>query len=111
MNDLSWLTEPQDNYWPLIEPHTAPLADEEQAALVRDALTANVIDRAARRAARKTAHGQTATEQWNALDNDLEVGLAQSEFKKAVRIATAHGYFFPSGPSYTVEELDEELNR
>lgn len=95
----------------LIAPHTQPIDDEEQASLILDALSAAAIAKAARRSARSPLSGRTSVEQWNDLDGKLENVLADNEFKKAAKNAAANGYFFPSAPSYTVEELDEELNR
>lgn len=114
MNDLTWLTEPHDDYWPLIEPHTAALDGEERASLVRDALTANAIDRATIRAERKARRSgtelRTATEQWNDLDPILEAELASDEFRNAAAYIHVSRQRFP-GPRYSLEELDEELDR
>ncbi|MCM3615734.1 hypothetical protein M3672_14980 [Microbacterium enclense] len=99
-----------NQFW-RIAPHTQPLDVEERASLLLDALSAAAIAKASQKAAKSPELDRTSVEQWNDLDGSLESVLAESEFRKAAKTATEEGYFFPSGPSYTVEELDEELNR
>ena len=116
MNNHSSLDELHKLYWRLIvEPSTAALDDDERAALVRDALSANAIDiataRAERKGRRKKSGFLSEAKTTKRVDDELEKVLLSPEFRQAIREGSVAPLAMLAGPRYSIEELDEELNR
>lgn len=92
-----------NQFW-RIAPHTQPIDDEDEAAEVREAIAEAVIARAQQVEGTLTPSDEVVDSELSRLDHRIAAAQTPSELREALRRIASEA-------SYTVEELDEELNR
>lgn len=92
-----------NQFW-RIAPHTQTLDDDDRAAEVREAIAEAVIARAQQAEGTHTPSDEGVDSELSRLDHRIVAAQTPSELREALRMIASEA-------SYTVEELDQELNR